>query len=407
MKSAAKWIYKKITYNDMYAKSITFSFKGKSKLRTFWGGIISSAIALALLVNFCSSLYILVNRKDTKTSTKTVFQNNFNSERKKYLGKNDFRMGLVYASFPSGIIGDNLLSDKSYFNVTFYNTEYHRTTEGSERIPILVPSGYCNDSFKEYVEPELFERMSLDKHICPSNDDYYMVGDYNSKLFRDLEIYITPCNENNNEGVVWQPKEEIDRAIYNGYINIAITRSYFDFNDYENPVKTFLSESESFFMVEGITTWAGYYIQENTALRSDNLFYNEPFQESIFYDITTKNIKTVNKLVTNGAVLFITVGPYAETVHYERTVYSLLDLFGYLGGFYDFMLFIGFWFVQGFQDKIFHNAIFSNLYQVKSNDENDNVDVDESSMSVMEETKSNNYQICNTFTNRTLGMRKV
>ena len=94
-------------------------------------------------------------------------------------------------------------------------------------------------------------------------------------------------------------------------------------------------------MIKDLTTWVAYLVQENTALKSDNLFYNEPFKESTFYDVGDKNIRMVNQ-ATTGSFLFITVGPHAETIQYERTVYSLLDLFGYLGGLYDFMLFIGF-----------------------------------------------------------------
>ena len=95
-------------------------------------------------------------------------------------------------------------------------------------------------------------------------------------------------------------------------------------------------------MLLNATNWIEYLVQENNAYRSDNLFYNEPFQKSTFYDIGTKNIKTINQVATGGAVAFISVGPDPKTIQYERTVYSLFDLFGYLGGLYDFMLFIGF-----------------------------------------------------------------
>ena len=94
-------------------------------------------------------------------------------------------------------------------------------------------------------------------------------------------------------------------------------------------------------MVLNTTTWVEYLVQENTALRSENYIYNEPFEEIIFYDTGTKNIKTINQVVTGGAVVFISIGPDPRTTQYERTVYSLLNLFGYLGGLKDFMLFLG------------------------------------------------------------------
>ena len=118
------------------------------------------------------------------------------------------------------------------------------------------------------------------------------------------------------------------------------------------------------------------------------MLYNEPFEQSTFYDIGTKNIKTINQVATGGAVAFISVGPDPKTIQYERTVYSLFDLFGYLGGLYDFMLFIGFWLVNTFQDKIFYNSLISSLYQVKPSKDKDEFDMI-SSMSALEETKRN------------------
>ena len=64
--------------------------------------------------------------------------------------------------------------------------------------------------------------------------------------------------------------------------------------------------------------------------------------KTTFYDIGNKNIRTINSVASGGALVFITVASDPRTIQYERTVYSLLDLFGYLGGLYDFMLFVGF-----------------------------------------------------------------
>ena len=196
----------------------------------------------------------------------------------KHIGKSTFKIALAYIKFPTGEIGDNLLNDKSYFNISFYNTEFQRNSEGYTRNLTEMPFSSCNDTYLEYVEQELNDRISLNKYICPSNTDYYIQGDLNSQIFRDIEIFVTPWNENNNEGVICQPSEVLEDAINNGYINVAVIRSYFDFDDYENPVKTFLSESENHFMLENTTTWIEYFVQENTAMRSDNIIFNEPFK---------------------------------------------------------------------------------------------------------------------------------
>ena len=297
-------------------------------------------------------------------------------------------MGLAYVKFPSGQIDNDILTDPSYFSVSFSNTEYRRNSEGFEVVLHSIPYGYWNDTFSDIVSEELSDRISLDKYLCPSTDDYYLVGDFNSKVFRDIEIFITPCKENNTEGVVWKSKDEIDLVTQTGYINTAITRSYFDFDDFNDPVKTSLSQSDNHFMVLNSTTWIEYFVQESTALSSDNYVYNEPFKETTFYDTSPKSVQATNQVATGGAVALITIGPDARTTQYERTVYSLLDLFGYLGGLNDFMFIAGLWFVGSIQNKIFYNLKFSNMYQVKSA-RHRNDDEHTSSMQIMEESKAN------------------
>ena len=285
----------------------------------------------------------------------------------RYIGKSTFRFGIGYIDFATFQPNNDILLDETYFNVSFFNAEYRSLDNGGyERVLNPMEFGYCNDTFQDSIEPILNEKLSLRTHLCPVEDDYYLVGDFNSKVFRHLEVFITPCKNDTVAGVTWKSQEEINNLINLGFINSAIIRSYFDFDDYENPVKTFLKEADNHYMVPNFTTWIEYFVQENTALTSDNILFSEPFKESKFYDIAAENIKTINQVVTDGAILFISIGPYAESIQFERTVYSLLDLFGYLGGLFDFMFFIGFWFINDFRDKIYQNLISSKMYQIKS-----------------------------------------
>ena len=176
---------------------------------------------------------------------------------------------------------------------------------------------------------------------------------------------------------------------------MAISRSYFDFDDYKDPVKTFLNEADNYYLLSNFTTQIEYSVQENTALTSDEIVIAGPFKESKFYDIASANVKTINQAATGGAVLSISISSSSESVQFERTAKTLFDLFGYLGGLFDFMFFVGFWFINGFQSKIFQNLISSKMYQVKSNKDykepNEN-----SSRSIIEEVKCTSPQMITT-----------
>ena len=87
--------------------------------------------------------------------------------------------------------------------MSFFNTEYKYTQEtGYVRTVHPIPYDNCNDSFSGVIEEEPIERFGLNYHLCPANTDYYLVGEQNSRIFRQVEIFIAPCNENNNEGIV-------------------------------------------------------------------------------------------------------------------------------------------------------------------------------------------------------------
>ena len=61
---------------------------------------------------------------------------------------------------------------------------------------------------------------------------------------------------------------------------------------------------------------------------------------------------------------YISLGMAREFEQYERTVYSFLDMGGFLGGIYDSLLFIGFMFASLSQTKLFDFKLISKLYQL-------------------------------------------
>ena len=87
-----------------------------------------------------------------------------------------------------------------------------------------------------------------------------------------------------------------------------------------------------------------------------------------YYSISDTKRQAYNKNVYPGTHGFITFKLDKVTEEYERIVYSILDMFGYIGGLYDFISLVGFFFVSGIQSKLLYNQILSKLYQVEDFD---------------------------------------
>lgn len=84
-----------------------------------------------------------------------------------------------------------------------------------------------------------------------------------------------------------------------------------------------------------------------------------------FYAVNQKTYKIINNQASGGAVGVISFALDKQTIEYERVVYSFIDMFGFLGGIYDFMYFCGYICIFFFQNRLFNYAIFSNLYHVE------------------------------------------
>ena len=123
-------------------------------------------------------------------------------------------------------------------------------------------------------------------------------------------------------------------------------------------------------MIPDFTQFFEVKVQENEATTGDNLFYNYNLKTMKYYNANSRLHRTDN-FKANEDKLFKMYFSFDETSqHYERIVYTFIDMFGFLGGLFDFLFFAGYFFVNYFSDKLFHNSILSNLYQVQSQDNN-------------------------------------
>ena len=81
---------------------------------------------------------------------------------------------------------------------------------------------------------------NLANYYCPENKDYYIISNYNSEVFQSIILYISRWDNDSNKN--WESSTDIDDFIDNHVIDLQIIYSYFDFDDFDAPVKTYLSD---------------------------------------------------------------------------------------------------------------------------------------------------------------------
>ena len=128
---------------------------------------------------------------------------------------------------------------------------------------------------------------------------------------------------------------------------------YFDFDDYETPVKSYAEDLLSLDFHSQYTTTKIVDIQENEVFLSDSILFGQAYSESKFYSIGSLTERVYNPNVNPNEIVSLTFRLSKVSEQYERVVYSLLDMFGFLGGLFDFMFFLGYVIINNFQVRYF------------------------------------------------------
>ena len=174
------------------------------------------------------------------------------------------------------------------------------------------------------------------------------------------------CRNGTNSDIVWKSEAEIDDVINSQYLNIATLSYYFDFDDYNTPIKSTLSNFDMFTFHTSYSQLVEIEVQQNQVTLTDD-YIAATFSESHkYYSSDKPRIKSINIGDSTRILGQLTVSLAKDSHHYERVVYSFFDMFGYLGGLFDFWYFVGYLLTWYLTDKYFKYKLLSSLYHVES-----------------------------------------
>lgn len=175
--------------NDLYAKTITLTYKGNKSFKTVLGGVLSFIIFMIILVMLIIYAVKVFSYGNTQVYTKTLIKELMNDSTKHYIGKNGFAFAMTYIDTLTGVLNDNKLDDPSYFVVKLQQATYTRVNGTYVRTGNDIPLSKCNDTFP-YDDKEVYDKLGLANYLCPESTDYYIQSEFNSDLYYDLEFYV-------------------------------------------------------------------------------------------------------------------------------------------------------------------------------------------------------------------------
>ena len=141
-----------------------------------------------------------------------------------------------------------------------------------------------------------------------------------------------------------------------------------DFTDFNTPVKTYIDDRSFFYLNPSATKLWRVYLQQNEAITNDDYLKIQSASKLNFFSIekTIVDFSYPSEKLINISVL---LGPNKNT--YSRSVFSIMDLFGNVGGVYGHLQSVWGILVGIVSTQIMLASVFRRLYYTdKSNFEN-------------------------------------
>ena len=219
----------KITHSDLYPKVISFTCDSKGKFKTFFGGIVSIMLRIMIFVIAVLLIVTIINRSNSSFSLTTIQKDlTVDEEKKHYFAMNDIFIGL-------SLIGPNpdILLDSTYFTLEIRQANYvsDKTINSIPRSFKSIPYEFWAIDFSKYGN-FLNSTTKNFKYLWPKLSDFFIRSNYNSEKYEIIEINLIKCTQGK-----WKSQEEINKAFSEHYLELGIVSTYFDYNNYKDPIR--------------------------------------------------------------------------------------------------------------------------------------------------------------------------
>ena len=81
-----------------------------------------------------------------------------------------------------------------------------------------------------------------------------------------------------------------------GYVNITFTTVYFNFDDYDKPIKSIFQAQIIYTLLKNYTSWMQLMVETNNNKTSDNRFVSDTTDSLTFYSTKNKAQRTGNPI---------------------------------------------------------------------------------------------------------------
>lgn len=306
LKQLYRLFKKGVKHTDSFSTPIYLTYKGEQKYKTIYGGLTSILLSIFIFLYTIYLFNILITRGDTSTSTNTEVKDLYQSSKVHEIGKANFAFAFAYR----GTNADFLL-DSQYFTLKIVQKQQRTDANGNKVITeIDLGVQFWGDTFP-YSDKTQTSKLGIAAFFCPKTFDYSLSANQYSDYYETIEIRLERCSAGCGATTI------IDNFFVDGYFELVITNSYFDFNDYDQPVKQYLEQGDFSYLITDFAQLIDVTVRYNEASMSDNYFSNIDDEKDSFYSIGERTYKMAPETSVN-AVFQITFRLDEMQTYYAR-----------------------------------------------------------------------------------------
>ena len=205
-----------------------------------------------------------------------------------------------------------------------------------------------------------FNRLSIGEFLWPTNKDVTVAANFYAPQFDYVEIKVFRWNSSTST-VTW--KTNISDIMKQTQLAFMVSNNYLDFNNYNDPVQSYLDDRFFWDLAPGFRKKADIYVKNNQANLIDDFVQLGQSNNFTFYQVSSmRESVVVEDTDLQIASAYIRFDSNYDA--YSRRIYSIGDLLGQTGGMYSSVLLMGGLLVGIFSERLFVSSILRKIYQI-------------------------------------------
>lgn len=280
------FVKERIKERDMFDQKVGLTYKGDQSVTTLFGGLVSTIILVFMTIYGVMIFLEMINRENTSKSINSIVRNSASNPETFDIESEDVSFAVYLALF-----GTESANDERIFNVTFRQLEIaYDFVDRNNFFETWTDKGasICHDNFPSIGDDTLvLENIYKTKSVCAEDQNFKLGGSvYGGNTRKQYVIDIRRCV--NGTDIICLPDDKIDELIPNVLVYLISGVKYFDFQDYDTPIKKLVDDRLYYRLMPDMRKHIDLYLRKEEVSLADSIFPFVSEKEGTFYSFGDK-----------------------------------------------------------------------------------------------------------------------